>query len=217
MRLVIGNKNYSTWSLRPWLLLDAFDLIFEEQWVSLNSEGLHNRLSEFSGTARVPVLQDEGLTVWDSLAICEYLNDNYLDGQAWPNGKRDKALARAICAEMHAGLSGMRNEMPMNIRASRVVQLSDQAQTDLARVDAIWSEYAKPDANGDLRLFGRFSIADCFFAPVVMRCDCYQPQLSDAAQAYADSMRQHPSLIKWIADAKLETEIISEDEAGVER
>lgn len=217
MRLIIGNKNYSTWSLRPWLLLDAFDLKFEERLVSLNSQGLSARLQEFSETARVPVLQDDGLTVWDSLAICEYVNDNHLAGKAWPSDRRDKALARAICAEMHAGLGALRSEMPMNIRASRVVQLSDNALADLERVDAIWSEYARPDENGDLRLFGSFSIADCFFAPVVMRCNCYQPKLSSTAQAYADSMRQHPSLKKWIADAKLETEIVDEDEAGVER
>ncbi len=217
MRLVIGNKNYSTWSLRPWMLLDAFHVSFDEQLVSLNAERLSNRLSEFSDTARVPVLQDEGLSVWDSLAICEYLNDNYLAGQGWPEGKSDKAIARAICAEMHAGLSAMRNEMPMNVRASRYVELSAAAQADLQRVDAIWSEHARPDSHGDLRLFGKFSIADCFFAPVVMRCACYQPELSAAAQAYADSMRQHPSLQKWIADALSETEVIDEDEAGIDR
>ena len=174
-------------------------------------------MSEFSDSARVPVLQDADLTVWDSLAICEYLNDNYLASKAWPSDRHNKALARAICAEMHAGLSAMRNEMPMNIRASRIVQLSSNALADVARVDAIWSEYVKLDENGDLRLFGSFSIADCFFAPVVMRFDCYKPELSAKAQAYVNSMLEHPSLKSWIADALLETEIVSEDEAGEER
>jgi len=190
------------------MVLDAFNLKFDEKLVSLKAEGLSNRLAEYSDSARVPVLQDDELSVWDSLAICEYLNDNYLSGNAWPQDKKNKALARSLCAEMHAGMTAMRNEMPMNIRASRKVELSAAAHADVQRVDAIWSKYARPDNSGDLRLFGRFSIADCFFAPVVMRFNCYKPDVSSAAQAYADSMLAHPSLKKWIQSALSETEII---------
>ncbi len=215
MELVIGNKNYSTWSLRAWLFLDGFGVSFDEIQLSLLQEGIKERLGKYSDTSKVPVLIDGGLRVWDSLAICEYVSEVYLQGGGWPRGVEDRAAARAICAEMHSGFGALRSEMPMNCRAIRTVDVSSAAKADIKRIDDIWSSYAKETEDGSLRLFGQFSIADCFFAPVVMRFATYETELSDRAAAYASSMRGHESLKKWVAAAKLESEIIPEDEAGV--
>jgi len=215
MKLVIGNKNYSTWSMRPWLMLDAFDISFEEVMVSLRDEGLSERLARYSDTKRVPVLVDGDTTIWDSLAICEYISESHLAGAGWPKAVPDRALARAVSAEMH--FAGLRNELPMNCRASRSVDLSDQAKSDIQRIDDIWSRYARQDSDGALRLFGEFSIADCFFGPVVMRFITYGIELSEPAAAYLAAMRAHPSVEKWVAAGILETEIVPADEAGVDR
>lgn len=216
MQLVIGNKNYSSWSLRPWLLIDGFGLEFEEIQESLKAEGRKERFSKYSATSKVPVLIDNDMAIWDSLAICEYISENYLDGKGWPADKIKRALARSITAEMHSGLSGLRNALPMNCRASRIVELTDQAKIDIQRVDDIWSEYVEKDNKGELRLFGSFSIADCFFAPVVFRFKTYGIQLSEKADDYYQSMLKHPSMNKWLTSALTETEFIKEDEAGVE-
>jgi len=217
VRLIIGNKNYSSWSLRPWLLLDAFNLNYDEELVSLAQPNLSRRLKKYSASARVPVLRDAELAIWDSLAICEYINDAYLDGKAWPSDPKVRGIARAVTAEMHSGFQALRNEMPMNCRARRYVELSDAAKADIARVDDIWSEHAQVDSQGDMRLFGQFSIADCFFAPVVMRFTTYEPEISLLARAYLRSMRAHPSIQKWVASALEEDEIVEVDEAGTER
>ncbi len=219
MELVIGNKNYSSWSLRPWLLLSSFNVDFKEQWVSLQEPNLTERLKVFSPSARVPVLNDqgEGVSIWDSLAICEYVNEVHLLGVGYPKDRTDRAMARAISAEMHAGFGALRNEMPMNIRASRIIDPSQACLADIKRVDEIWSAYARTNTNGDLRLFGEFGISDCMFAPVVMRFKTYEPALSEKSTAYMNSMLEHPPLVKWIRAALDETEIVDVDEAGVDR
>lgn len=217
MQLVIGNKNYSSWSLRPWLLLSAFDVSFDEQWVSLQEPCLAERLAAFSDSARVPVLNDGDISVWDSLAICEYVNEVHLKGIGLPFNVTDRATARSVSAEMHSGFSALRNEMPMNIRASRVIEPSKECLKDIARIDQIWSDYARENSNGDLRLFGEFGIPDCMFAPVVMRFKTYQPTLSKSAHDYMASMLEHPALKQWIKEASRETEVVEVDEAGVER
>ena len=203
--------------MRPWLLLTSFGIGFEEVWVSLQDTDLTKRLQKYSDSARVPVLIDEDLTVWDSLAICEYINDVYLNGVGLPSGHSDKALARSVSAEMHAGFAALRNEMPMNIRASRVIEPSRECLRDIQRVDQIWSAYARENSNGDLRLFGEFGISDCMFAPVVMRFATYQPQLSEKAHRYFEAMRNHSAVKEWISEALKETEIVEVDEAGAER
>lgn len=217
MKLIIGNKNYSTWSMRPWLMLDAFGIPFEEVLVSLRDQGLSERLAQYSDTKRVPVLVDGEITIWDSLAICEHVSEAHLSGAGWPKATADRALARAITAEMHSGFTALRNELPMNCRASRSVELSDSAKADISRVDEIWSRYARKDSAGELRLFAEFSIADCFFAPVVMRFITYGIALSAPATQYLNAMRSHPSVEKWVAAAVLEIEIVESDEAGAER
>jgi len=213
LKLVIGNKNYSSWSLRPWMLLSFFSLDFEEVKASLNAEGLSERLGQYSPTSRVPVLMDDDLTVWDSLAICEYVSERYLDGKGWPSDVVKRAEARAVTAEMHAGFAGLRSEMPMNCRALRRVEPSAQTRRDIARVDEIW---AKGMSAGGPWLFGELSIVDCFYAPVVMRFKTYGVELSAGAQQYQDFFLQNDVLSEWVDAAKQETEIVPEDEAGVD-
>lgn len=218
MQLIIGNKNYSSWSLRAWLLLATFNLDFEEIQESLRQETpqgtLTERLAEYSPTSRVPVLIDGPLIVWDSLAIDEYVSETYLAGKGWPADIALRAEARAICAEMHSGLMGLRSECPMNCRATRHVDLSAAAKKDIARVDEIWSR-CMTDYPGPW-LFGDFSIADCFYAPVVLRFKTYDIPLSEAASQYQNFVLQHDTLNRWIEAGKAETEIVPEDEAGVD-
>ncbi|MGB3790897.1 MAG: glutathione S-transferase family protein [Phormidesmis sp.] len=219
MKLVIGNKNYSSWSLRAWLLLAKFDLEFEEVLESLereNAQGtLTERLKQYSPTGRVPVLIDGETTVWDSLAICEYVSDKYLSGKGWPVEETLRANARSICAEMHAGFMGLRSELPMNCRASRTVKLSKSALQDIIRIDAIWSTCM--ERNPATWLFGKFSIADCFYAPVVLRFKTYGVSLSNSATQYQNFFLKDATLQKWVDAGKAETEILPEDEAGEEK
>ena len=188
VKLVIGNKNYSSWSLRAWLLLAKFELEFEEVQESLKAEGLTERLKQYSPTGRVPVLIDGDLTVWDTLAIAEYVSERYLDGTGWPKDRASRAEARAVCCEMHAGFMGLRSELPMNCRAMRRVEMSALAKADIARVDAIWSKcMSRLTVSGKGPwLYGDFSIADCFYAPVVLRFKTYGVSLSEGARRYQD-------------------------------
>lgn len=213
MKLIIGNKNYSSWSLRPWLLLSTFGIEFEGIQESLRQEGLTERLSQYSPTSRVPVLIDEHVTVWDSLAICEYVSEKYLAGKGWPKDEALRAEARAVCAEMHAGFMSLRSELPMNCRATRQVELSNSAKLDIARVDAIWSK--SMSAGKGSWLFGDFSIADCFYAPVVLRFKTYGISVSEPARQYQSWFLEHDALNRWVDAAKAETEIVPEDEAGI--
>lgn len=209
MTLVIGNKNYSTWSLRPWLLMSAYNLKFNEQHESLREDNLSSRLAVHSPSARVPVVIDDKTVVWDSLAICEYINDVYLQGVAWPNDARERARARAITCEMHAGFNALRNALPMNIRAKRSVDIDEAVKKDIKRIDAIWS--AQHESGW---LFENFGIADCFYAPVALRFVTYGVELSKEATTYQNKLLDHPSLKAWIADAVAEKEIVPADEAG---
>ena len=217
MKLVIGNKNYSSWSLRPWLLLTAFNVPFTEIQESLAEEGIAERFQKYSTAGKVPVLIDEGLTVWDSLAICEYISEQYLDGKGWPTDPALRAEARSASAEMHSSFTALRNEMPMNCRSLRQLEPSPAALKDIARIDTLWTECRQKYGQRGSWLFGDFSIADCFFAPVVLRFITYDIQLSPLAQQYAITLAQHKNVKDWVAGAKAETEIVPRDEAGVPR
>ena len=163
---------------------------------------------------KVPALIDAELTVWDSLAICEYINDAYLNGAAWPSEIAQRARARSLAAEMHSGFAALRNEMPMNIRAKRHVELSEQAKKDIARIDEIFSTQQQSYPN--TWLFGEFSIVDAMFAPVVLRFKTYQVELSHAAQVYCQHVLSCPVMQSWICEALKETDIVDCDEAGEE-
>ena len=215
MKLVIGNKNYSTWSLRPWLLLSAFAVEAEEVQESLVQEGIRERLGKYSPTCRVPVLIDGVIIIWDSLAICEYVSEKYLHGSGWPESQNMRAQARALCAEMHSGFAALRNELPMNCRAVRTIEISPEANQDISRIDSIWSEFTEQHSQMGPWLFGKFSIADCFFAPVALRFLTYGVSLSAQAQQYATLLLNHQCVIDWAQAGRAETEIAAEDEAGM--
>ena len=196
--------------MRPWLLLTAFNLSFEEtvEWLAPRRT-LTGRLLRYSPAARVPVLIDGELTVWDSLAICEYVSETYLDGGGWPRRTAQRARARAAVCEMHAGFAALRGALPMNIRARRRLPLSAAVLADVRRIDAIWAR-----AEGEW-LFGDFSIADCFFAPVAMRFLTYEGiALSAAAEEYQQRLRACAAVRQWTRQALLETAVVEEDEAG---
>ncbi len=216
MKLIIGNKNYSSWSLRPWLLLSAFHVEFTEIQESLAEEGIKERFEQYSPSGKVPVLLDKDLIVWDSLAICEYISEKYLAGKGWPKEINKRAEARAVCAEIHSSFAALRNEMPMNCRASRKLDLSSMAQADISQIDAIWSHYTRKNSSTGPWLFGEFSIADCFFAPVAFRFSTYGVSLSETAEKYSARLLEHESVVIWQNAAQSETEVIPRDEAGIE-
>ena len=213
LTLVIGNKNYSSWSMRPWVALRQAGIPFQERLIGLSTEAFQREVPRLSGAARVPILLVDGEPVWDSLAICETAAELHPEARLWPEDRRVRQVARSICAEMHAGFAALRGAMPMNIRSSLPGKgHSEAALRDLARVTALWAETrARFGAGGDL-LFGRFTIADAFYAPVVMRVATYAPPLSAEASRYCAAVQALPAVAEWCAAARAETEFVAEDE-----
>ena len=212
MQLFIGNQNYSTWSLRAWLIFAQHKIEADITKLQLFSDDFYKTLQSVNPTAKVPTLVDGDIHVWDSLAILEYVNETYLDGKAWPTAAKEKAHARAIAAEMHSGFFDLRNELPMNCRAKRKLDLSKGALRDLVRIDELWSQQMELHPNG--WLFGEWSIADAMYAPVALRVQTYGITLSEKATAYQQKVLRSPAVKQWLAEASLETEIVEEDEAG---
>lgn len=213
MRLVIGNKNYSSWSLRPWLFLRHHGLDFEEVRLPLDSDTFRERIGELSPSGRVPVLHDGDRAVWDSLAILEYLGDLHPSLHGWPNDMGARALARSIAAEMHSGFADLRNELPMNCgRRSELHAITAGARRDIDRVQAIWHQArAQHGGEGDF-LFGRFGIADAMYAPVAIRFRGYGVPLQPSASAYVDALYALPAMQDWLADAAAEGERLAKYE-----
>lgn len=214
MQLVIGNKNYSSWSLRPWLLMKQNDLSFKEQQIWLFSQNMRSQLEAFSPSLKVPALVDSDITVWDSLAICEYINEQHLNNQAWPNATGDRAFARAICAEMHSGFMAVRSEMPMNCRrAPARINLTDQALSEISRLINIFQQCLerKTLSQQDF-LFGEFSIADAFFMPIIVRFNSYDIQVPENVKKYMQVMLNLPAYQLWLKQAKAETAVIESEE-----
>ncbi|MDR2213448.1 MAG: glutathione S-transferase family protein [Pseudomonadales bacterium] len=210
--LVIGNKNYSSWSLRPWLLLRHFGIVFEELRIPLNLSETPPLLRELSPTGKAPVLLHDGRTIWESLAICEYVNEVFLDVQGWPAGTGARAHARSLACEMHAGFSNLRGQWPMNLRRRGPMPINAALGQDLARIEIIWNECM--ETYGGPWLFGGFSIADAMFAPLALRLYCCQPPLSEASAGYVLKILEHPAIMDWLAAARLETEVLQESEAA---
>ncbi|MFT5705358.1 MAG: glutathione S-transferase [Shewanella sp.] len=218
MELYIGNKNYSSWSLRAWLMLEKSGIAFNEVKLQLFTPDFYRQLEGVSPNLKVPALIDGDIRVWDSLAICEYINETYMSGTAWPNELSLKATARSIACEMHSGFNALRDELPMNVRATRCIQLSDAAKKDIQRIDDIWSSQmdAFDTDNTGSWLFDTWSISDMMFAPVVMRFQSYGIAVSDNSRRYMKHVAESPEMQRWIAAALEETEIVVEDEAGVQ-
>jgi glutathione S-transferase len=205
--LVIGNKNYSSWSLRPWLLLRHFGVAFDELRLNLDTPEFFAEIGRWSPTRQVPVLQDDGLVIPDSLAICEYVNERWLDGRGWPADLRTRAAARAAAAEMHSGFRAMRQQLPMNCRRKPDdYRWDDKAQADIDRVQDIWRNLRTEfGAAGDF-LCGEFGIVDAMYAPVVMRFLGYGVTLDDNARRYVEAMTALTALREWLAAAEAEPE-----------
>ncbi|HZW11800.1 MAG TPA: glutathione S-transferase family protein [Noviherbaspirillum sp.] len=206
LKLVIGNKNYSSWSMRPWLVMKAFGIPFEEVRIALGQPDTSMRIGQYSSAGKVPVLIDGETVVWDSTAICEYLAEQFPDKGLWPRDVRARATARSICAEMHSGFSALRTAMWMNIRARFPGKgRTPGAQGDIARICEIWENCLARSGQHQF-LFGDFSIADAYYAPVVMRFRTYGVWLAPALQAYVDRVVAHPAVAQWMREAMEEQE-----------
>ncbi|MET3131844.1 glutathione S-transferase [Oxalobacteraceae bacterium GrIS 1.11] len=206
LTLIIGNKNYSSWSMRPWVAMTAFGIPFQEERVLLDRDDTAARIAAYSACGRVPVLLAGEMTIWDSLAICEYLAEQFPELHMWPQDVAARAMARSVCAEMHSGFAGLRGAMPMNVRASLPGRgRSADAQADLGRISEIWEECLSRFGHHQF-LFGEFSIADAYFAPVVTRLRTYGVTLAPALNAYCERVLAHPAVARWIAEALAETE-----------
>jgi glutathione S-transferase len=208
LKLVIGNKNYSSWSMRPWVALKAFGIPFDEIRIGLDQADTSARIAHYSAAGRVPVLLAGDITVWDSLSICEYVAEQFPDKRMWPGDVEARAMARSICAEMHSGFTGVRSAMWMNIRARFPGKgRTPAAQADIGRICEIW-ETCLSQSGPHQFLFGDFSIADAYFSPVVMRFRTYGVAMAPALDAYAERVARHPAVAQWMMEALAESERI---------
>jgi glutathione S-transferase len=213
LELVIGDKNYSSWSMRPWVLLRQAGIAFEEIRLRFDREARVIGVEPYSPTRKVPVLLVDGEPLWDSLAICETAAELFPDRQLWPSDTAARRLARSICCEMHSGFAALRGSMPMNIRASHPGKgLNPDSHRDIERVVSIWQSCRERFGAGGALLFGRFSIADAYYAPVVMRFRTYAVALPGAAQAYCASVEALPAVKEWMEAARRETKFVAADE-----
>ncbi|MBF0276569.1 MAG: glutathione S-transferase family protein [SAR324 cluster bacterium] len=215
LSLVIGNKNYSSWSFRPWFLLKHFKIDFEEIPILLSQENTKDILAPYSPSLKVPVLIHQDLTIWDSLAICEYASEVFLAGKAWPSASDDRAFARSVSAEMHSGFFSIRSEMPMNCRRQiKNFKPSSEADIEITRVAKIWNQCRNRYAASGPWLFGKFSIADAMFGPVALRFSSYGIELDKVGNGYVKTVLSHPDTIAWVEASKLETAVIPCEEVG---
>lgn len=219
MKLVIANKNYSTWSMRAWTAMRGLAIPFEEQRLSFTlgiQSGFRDAVRAISPAGRVPVLVDGDLVVWDSLAILEYLHERFPSAGVWPTETAARARARSLCAEMHSGFNDLRRQCPMNIEAhlpdvgAKVLRTEPAVAKDLARIDALWTD-ALHASRGPF-LFGSFTAADAYYAPVASRIRTYALPMSSTSSTYVDHLLAAPGPAAWIADAMREAEFVPEDE-----
>ncbi|MEE4752503.1 glutathione S-transferase family protein [Pseudomonas alliivorans] len=198
LHLIIGDKRYSSWSLRPWLVLEMTGAPFTDQVIRLNLPDSRENILKYSPTGKVPALQCEHGTIIDSLAICEYLVERFPDADLWPRDIAARAQARSACAQMHSGFMSLRSNMPMDLRQDQALEVIPvDTQTDIDRVVALWAECRKAATQDGPFLFGRPSIADAFFAPVAIRLRTYRVALPDEALAYIETIYQWPAFQRW--------------------
>jgi glutathione S-transferase len=211
--LTIGNKNYSSWSLRPWILMKHLELPFDERLMTLDTPEFARDIVTASPTRRVPFLRHGTLTVWDSLAICEYACE--LAGRGWPADRAARAVARSVCAEMHAGFSILRSQWPMNARAAdRHTAPNPERSADIDRIEELWADcQTRFGANGPW-LFGDYSVADAMYAPVVLRFRTYGARLRDSSAAYVATVLADVHMRDWLKSAAAESWIIESSEIG---
>ena len=203
--LIIGNKNYSSWSLRAWLLLRTFGVPFRELKLPLDTPEFEARIGDYAPNRRVPALHDGGIRIWDSLAICEYANERWLGGRGWPTDVAARAHARAISAEMHSGFNALRLALPFNCcKRAPSPALDAQAAEDVARVQAIWGETRRRFGSKGRFLIGAFGIADAMFAPIALRFISHGTALDAEAGEYVEAITALPSMQEWLAEAATE-------------
>jgi glutathione S-transferase len=213
LHLVIGNKNYSSWSFRPWLAMKVAGIEFDETVKSLNAADFKTHVAALGGSGRVPVLSDGEVHVWESLAILEYLAEKFPDARLWPDQSSARAHARAIASEMHAGFVSLRRHLPMNVaRPVKFRALDVGSAKDVGRIDAIWRECRTKHGAGGPFLFGPFSAADAMFAPVVWRFHTYAVKVSPTALSYMHATMTLPAWQEWRDAARRETWVLPEDE-----
>ncbi len=211
-KLVIANRNYSSWSLRAWLFLTASNVPFEEIRIPLFTESWPADIAEYSPTGRVPVLLDDDITIWDTTAIIEHVREEYPHAVGWPESARMRAHARSVSAEMHSGFLAVRDELPQNIRARNKLemrQLSGSCRKQIARIDEIWTDCRSRYGASGKWLFGEFSIADVMFMPVALRFVTYSIPVSDSAREFVDAAQDSESVRQWIEAARAESESLS--------
>jgi glutathione S-transferase len=214
-KLIIGNKNYSSWSLRAWLLLSEAGIDFEEVRISLDTPDFSSTIAQYSPAMRVPVLIMDGQPTWDTLAIAETVAERWPEKGLWPADDVARAYARSISAEMHAGFAVLRDTMPMNCRAmGRKIELPDALTADIDRVFEIWHECHERFASDQGWLFGDFSVADAMYAPVILRFRTYGINLPKSAMPYHDRLLKSEALQSWMLAAESEIEVLEVDEAG---
>lgn len=213
LKLVIGNKNYSSWSLRPWLLMRDSDIPFEEELLPLGTPEFHQRIDALSANRCVPVLLHGERIIWDTLAITEYLAELFPEKHVWPEDAEARAFARSSVAEMHSGFNALRGEMPMNIRGNHSdFACSEAAGADIARIFEIWQSCRARFGAGGEMLFGAFSAADAFYAPVIWRFRTYGVKAPDALAEYVDAMIALPAMQEWKAAGEAEPWTFGADE-----
>jgi glutathione S-transferase len=213
MLLTMGNKNYSSWSLRPWLLMKHVGLEFAERVIPLDTPEFERDVGAMSPTRRVPVLRHGALLVWDSLAICEYACE--LSGRGWPRPRDARAIARAVCAEMHSGFPNLRSQWPMNARATgRSTAPSPERSAEITRIENIWAECRTRFGSDGPWLFGEFSVADAMYAPVVLRLRTYGAQVREGTVEYMNGVLADAHLREWLSAAAAESWTIEASEIG---
>ena len=202
LTLVLANKAYSSWSMRPWMVLKHFDIPFDEIVIPMNQPETHAEMLKHAPSGKCPSLHDGTISVWDSLAIIEYLAETYPTFPIWPRGTEARAYARSLSAEMHSGFMALRRECPMNIRRPRrAIKVGDDARADVVRIDEAFADARTRFGAAGAFLFGDFSAADAMFAPVVNRFDTYDLPVSDTTRAYMAAMKALPAWQQWERDA----------------
>lgn len=212
--LVIGNKNYSSWSMRPWLALRHLGIGFEEVRIPLYIEGSREKILGYSPSGRVPVYIEDGVTVWDSIAILEYLAEKH--PALWPADPKARALARSVSAEMHSGFAALRNALPCNCRASgRRVEIGEDTARDIKRILEIWETCRQGHGKTGPWLFGRFTAADAMYAPVATRFNTYGVETAGLAKGYMKTVLSDEQVREWMHDSEREAEVLEKFEVGI--
>ena len=207
IKIIVGNKKYSSWSMRPWIALKHTGAPFEEEVIGLDLPDTDKNIRRYSAAGRVPILIDDGLTVWDTISICEYLAEKFPAARLWPEDPKARAVARSVCAEMHSGFQSLRGDLPMKlIEPLETPAIRDETNADIKRITSLWTELRGKYGQGGSYLFGHFTIADAFYAPVAIgRFRTYSVPLEGVAKEYVATLSKDQAVKAWLEGARQET------------